>query len=234
MVILRLKGGLLLYSPSPAVLDDTTRNELQELGEIRWLVAPNEIHNLGLSAFQQAYPEVHTTGCVGHPRRVHGVRFDVLLDLGCQHNAIPWTANGEVGVHVIGGNRLLHEIALIHHPSKTLIVTDAIEVVDTGHLAGKTPSKVMLWMLRKMGLRPAVPCMSPEHNLFCADAEALAASLRLLESWDFDSIIMSHGRILQGDESHHALHSAFETTIAAVRHRGPVARAFWNMVSRVQ
>jgi hypothetical protein len=44
MVVLRVAEGLLLYSPSPAVLDEATAGELDELGKVRWLVAPNEIH----------------------------------------------------------------------------------------------------------------------------------------------------------------------------------------------
>ncbi len=52
MGALKVRDGLLLYSPGPAPLDATTREELASLREVRWIVAPNEIHNLGLPAFQ--------------------------------------------------------------------------------------------------------------------------------------------------------------------------------------
>jgi len=234
MVVVKLEGGLLLYSPTPAVLDDATREELRSLGQVRWLVAPNEIHNVGLPAFQRAYPDAHVTGCAGHPRRVRGVRFDVLLDAASGRDAVPWTASGEIDLHVIGGNRFLHEIALLHRPSKTLIVTDAIEVMDERHLGGELPGRLMTWMLRRMGLHWGTPCASPEHRLYCSDADALDASLRALEAWDFDSIVMAHGRVLQADEARSALRVALEPAIAAARTRGTIARGLWEITLKLQ
>lgn len=234
MVVVRVgEDGLLLYSPSPAVVDATVRRELEALGEVRWLVAPNEIHNLGLAAFQEAFPQAHTTGCLGHPRRVRGARFDVLLGGGSAPEAVPWAASGELAFHVIGGNRFLHEIALLHRPSQTLMVADAVELIDASAV-NEMPSAWMRWMLRRMGLREGEPCMSPEHNLYCADPDALEASLRVLEGWPFDSLVMAHGRVLEGDEARRALVRAFESTIAAVRSRGSVARALWGAASRFQ
>ncbi len=117
MVLLQVDDALALYSPSPAQLDPATIEEIRAHGEPRWLIAPNEIHNVGLRAFQAAFPAAHTTGCVGHPRRVKDVRFDVLLDTSSAPDAVPWTQSGELRFHVIGGNRLLHEIAVLYVPS---------------------------------------------------------------------------------------------------------------------
>lgn len=235
MVVVRVANhGLLSYSPSPAEPDDETWRALDDLGEVRWLVAPNEIHNVGLPAFQKEFPEAHTTGCAGHPRRVRGVRFDVLLGGGEPAGAVPWTQSGELDFHVIGGNRFLHEIALFHRPSKTLVVADAVELAEPSVLGGNPPGQMMRWMLGKMGLREGEPCMSPEHNLYCADPDALQASLRVLERWPFDSLVMAHGRIIEGDEARDGLRHAFEQTIAAARKRGPAARAFWAGASRFQ
>ncbi len=234
MVVLQLDGGLLLYSPSPAVLDSTTREELERLGVVRWLVAPNEIHNLGLRAFQTAFADAHVTGCVGHPRRVHGVRFDTLLGAGAGPDAVPWSASGELALHVIGGNRLLHEIALLHRPSKTLLVADAVELIDENVTGGAPLGRLMTWLLRRVGLRPGEPCMSPEHNLYCADPDALSASLQVLAGWDFDSLVMAHGRIVEGAQARRALQLASESALAAIRNRSAAARAFWAATARVQ
>jgi len=233
MVVLRLHDGVLAYSPSPARLDAQTRAELASIGELRWLVAPNEIHNLGLRAFQQAYPRAHTTGCVGHPQRVPGARFDLLLDADTPASEVPWAESGEVEFHVLGGNAFLHEIAVFHRPSKTLVLTDAIEVVEPAHLGGNPPGAAMRWMLRTSGLLLGQACMSPEHSMFCVDPDALEASLAALDAWDFDSMVIAHGRILKGDEARTSLRDAFGRTIAAARKRGPIRRAFWRATARV-
>jgi hypothetical protein len=114
MTVLATQRGLALYSPSPAELDENTADELRALGEPCWLIAPNELHNVGLRAFQVAFPQAHTTGCVGHPRRVKSISFDVLLDQNSAGNAVPWTQTGELRFHVIRGNSFLHEIAVLH------------------------------------------------------------------------------------------------------------------------
>ena len=208
--------------------------EIKAHGEVRWLIAPNEIHNVGLRAFQAAFPEAYTTGCAGHPRRVKEIRFDVLLDAHSAPDAVPWTKSGELEFHVIGGNRLLHEIAVLHTPSKTLVLTDAVECIDVDqHLHGDPPGAAMTWLMKRTGLSFSTACMSPEHYLLCVDPDALEASLKALESWDFGSLVISHGRIFEGDEARKAMRQAFETTLAVVRKRGGVSRAFWGVVGRL-
>lgn len=233
MVVLKLRDGLLLYSPGPAALDAATREELAALGEVRWLVAPNEIHNLGLPAFQAAYPQAHTTGCVGHPRRVPEVRFDVLLDAGSPQDAVPWTASGELRFNVIAGNRFLHEIALFHAPTQTLALADAVENIGDGQLAGARPGAARTWVMRRMGLRFGEPCMSPEHVIFCDDPDALAASLATIEAWGFDALIVAHGQLLEGDAARRAIRDSFAANIARARRRGPLARALFGLVARL-
>ena len=74
-------------------VDGATLAELAELGDVRWLLAPNEIHNIGLKGFQSAFPEAHTSACMGHPRRVEGVRFDAILKPDDPSSAVPWISS---------------------------------------------------------------------------------------------------------------------------------------------
>lgn len=233
MVVIRLQGGLLLYSPSPATLDDATAAELTGLGEVRWLVAPNEIHNVGLRAFQAAWPEAHTTGCLGHPKRVPGVRFDVLVDASTPAEAVPWAASGELRWHVIGGNLLLHEIALLHVATRSLVLTDAVEIIGAEHLAGEVPGPLTRGMLRLAGLRLGEPCMSPEHGLLCDDPEALAASAAVLEGWAPELLVLAHGELREGEAARAALHAALRDTVAAARGRGGLRRGLGRWAARL-
>lgn len=233
MVVLRTDQGLALYSPSPAKLDDSIIEEIREVGEPRWLIAPNEIHNVGLEAFQNAFPKVHTTGCVGHPRRVRDARFDVLLNCHSAQDAVPWTNGETLRFHVIGGNRLLHEIAVLHVPSRTLVLTDAVECIHPEqHLAGSPPGRALQLLMGRMGFRFRVPVMSPEHHALCVDPAGLRDSLELLKTWSFDSLVIAHGTILDGDDARAALVDAFEATLDAVESRNLLGRLFWRAVTR--
>jgi hypothetical protein len=75
--------------------------------------------------------------------------------------------------------------------------------------------------------------MSPEHYMLCVDPDALEASLRALDSWDYDSLVISHGRIFDGDEARVAVQTAFGSTLAAIRNRGVMSRAAWSVLSRL-
>lgn len=231
MVVLNTPEGLLLYSPAPADPGVETLDELARLGTPRWLVAPNEIHNLGLRGFQAVFPSAHTTGCVGHPARVPNVKFDLLLD--AEAPPPPW-AGDTLRAHVIGGNALLHEIVLLHVPSRTLICADAIEHFVPGDPTWRNPSWPVRWMLTRCGITLGAPCMSPEHNLLCTDPDALRRSLDVLLQWDFDSVVMSHGRILEGPSARSQLERAFIATIEHARRRSRAATKGWALAAQLQ
>ena len=55
MVVIRLSdGGLFLWSPIP--LSEPLRARIDDLGEVRHLVAPNALHHLFLGDWRRAYP----------------------------------------------------------------------------------------------------------------------------------------------------------------------------------
>ena len=58
------EGGLVVYSPGTRVPDEGYA-QLDELGPVRWLLAPNHFHNLGLKGWRRRYPEARV---VAHPR----------------------------------------------------------------------------------------------------------------------------------------------------------------------
>ena len=74
--------------------------------------------------------------------------------------------------------------------------------------------------------------MSPEHHALCADPGALRASLAVLLSWDFDSLVISHGTIIEGPEARAAVRQAFQTTAEAAESRGLLSRALRRTVAR--
>jgi len=233
MVVMDTGEGLLLYSPSPATPDRSILAELRALGEPRWIVAPNEIHTVGVAAFQEAFPEALTTGCIGHPRRMKHLNFDTLLDVQSRQADAPWTRTGTLRFHVIGGNALLHEIAVLHVPTRTLVLTDAVECIHPRrHLAGRPPGRALTWLMKSMGFSYGRPVMSPEHYALCVDPRALESSLHTLMSWDFDSLLISHGSLLFGDDARAAVESSFTRTLAAARKRNRVGRALRRGISR--
>ena len=59
MTVIRLPdGGLWLHSPTP--LDDGLRAEIDALGPVAHIVAPNRIHYWWAGDWKQAYPQART------------------------------------------------------------------------------------------------------------------------------------------------------------------------------
>lgn len=53
-----VSGGLCLYSPVSGLSSDTLK-DIQNLGEVKILLAPNHYHNKGLMEYTSAFPDAH-------------------------------------------------------------------------------------------------------------------------------------------------------------------------------
>lgn len=123
MAVIRLAdGALLLYSPTRFA--PGLRRELEALGPIRHLVAPNVAHWMFLPDWQRACPEAVTWGAPGLRRRAQvraaGLRID--HDLG---PVAPAAWRDEVE-QVLVRSGPFAEVAMFHRASRTLLVADLV------------------------------------------------------------------------------------------------------------
>src|SRR3954469_14829072 len=79
MTVARLDGGLWVHSPAP--LDDDLRRGLKDLGEVRWVVAPNRLHgHVSMGEYRTAFPHAGLVGARGLRERSKGLRFVAVLE----------------------------------------------------------------------------------------------------------------------------------------------------------
>ena len=124
MTVFRLRSGdLLLHSPTR--YDAALRDELERLGRVRHLVAPNSAHWTFLRDWQQACPEAVTWAAPGLRDRAQVRRSGVRLDhdLG---EAPPAEWAGEVAQAIVPGGVGFREVALLHRETRTLVLTDLV------------------------------------------------------------------------------------------------------------
>ena len=132
MSVIRLANGdLLLYSPtqhSPAL-----QRELETLGPIRHLVAPNIAHWMYVRDWQRACPGAVTWGAPGLRKRAQvrakGLRIDA--DLGAIAPP-PW--RDEVD-QVLVRSGPFTEVDLFHRASRTLLVADLVVNIERDGMA---------------------------------------------------------------------------------------------------
>ena len=121
---IRLPGGeMLIHSPSRFTAG--LRRQIEEIGPIRHLVAPNIAHWTFLKDWQQQLPEAVTWAAPGLRKRAQVRKAGLRLDHDLGDDAAPgWPPELEqIAVHGAAG---FCEVALHHRPSRTLILVDLV------------------------------------------------------------------------------------------------------------
>ena len=78
MTVIRLADGS-LFVHSPIELTDTLRGEIDALGPVRHVVAPNSFHHLYVAPYRDAYPAARLYAAPGLVARRPKIPFDETL-----------------------------------------------------------------------------------------------------------------------------------------------------------
>ncbi len=185
MVVVRLStGGLLLHSPVP--IDDTVRAELDVLGPVEHIVAPNKLHHLYIEPCQQAFPEAVTWGAPGLPDKRPDLRFDALLT---ESNP---AFSSDLEPLFIPGIPWMNETVFFHRASRSAIVTDLFFNLQA------VANARTRWFFTLYGVFGR-PRQSPVVWWMTRDVAAAGAAARQLVSWAPDRVIPAHGAIVDED-----------------------------------
>lgn len=184
MTIVRLAdGSLVLLSPIP--IDDGMAAELNALGEVRFLVAPNLFHHLALPEVARRYPDAQVLAPPGLERKRPDLRIDMPLD-----GTAPAAWAGTLAPFPIDGAPLLRETVFLHRPSRTLVCTDLVfHFREADHL----PTRLYLRLNQALG---KVAQTRITRSAF-RDRAAARASLDRLLAEDFDRLVVAHGAVLE-------------------------------------
>jgi hypothetical protein len=190
MTVIRLPDSrLILHSPCP--MDTETKAGLEALGEVAFVVAPGNFHHLHIESAQAAFPQAETFICPGLERKRPELKFDWILG---DRPDPRW--QGAIEQRLVGGTRIIWEVAFVHVPSRVLILVDLIE-----NVTDQTPG--VNWLLRfwfkaifRMWGRPKA---APEYQVGWGDRRVAAKSLAGILEWDFSRVILAHGDLIESD-----------------------------------
>jgi hypothetical protein len=182
MTIVRLNDGN-VWIHSPIQFQADLAKEIEQIGPIRFLVAPNTYHHLFLREWQDHYPDAELVGPIGLPTKRPDLAFSSLLDPSAPQ---PWAT--DIDRVVFTGSRAFDEHVFFHRASRTAILTDLIvnvrlekqsrlgrliaQIEGVAFPNGRTP------LLFRLGMRDKA-----------AGARAVAAIL----AWGPSQAIISHG-----------------------------------------
>lgn len=184
MSVCRLSaGGLWLHSPLK--LDERLREALDRLGEVRFVISPNKLHHLFVSAYFAAYPQAQIYASPGLPEERFELPFHGVL--GDTPEPV-WSE--DLDQAVFRGNWQLEEVVFFHRRSRTLIVADLIQ---SAHPESPLLTRFVT-RLNRTYRRPGPPL---PIKLGFQDKAASRSSLERVLSWDFDRIVIAHGHIVE-------------------------------------
>lgn len=195
MTVVRLAGGgLFVHSPVP--LGWQTRYEIDKLGTIRAVIAPNRFHHLYLKDFADHYPDARIFAAPGLEKKRRDLSFDGIL--GDTPDPL-WA--GDFEQIVFRAVPMLNEVVFFHRGTSTLIVADLVFNVQ------RTASPLTRLILRLDGVYGRFGVGRLDKWLVRDRAGARRAIDRILE-WDFERIILAHGDVV-GSGGKEMLRQAF-------------------------
>lgn len=183
--IVRLSdGGLWIHSP--VALSNKLRREVEAVGPVRFLIAPNRFHYGHLKEWATAYPEAQICA-VSDVKPPEGVVISRTLGEEAEPEWVETLAQT-----LFRGSVATDEAVFCHRASRTLILTDtAIHI----------PSRRDVWSRSVARLLGVLDCWAPTRYFKASirDQEAARKSLDQISSWDFERVIVAHGDICETD-----------------------------------
>jgi hypothetical protein len=186
MTVVKLPDGRLwVHSP---ILLDTVKDDLDALGEVAFVVAPNFIHHLYVGPFLEAYPKAR----LFLSPKLMTKRADLVArgggELGDEAPDNTW--GDVIDQAPARGSKVMDEIVFLHRPTRTLILCDLLECVHA-----RAPRWVrVVGKLAGIYERPGPPI---DMKLSFSDHAATRAFVDRVLAWDFDRVVMSHGDVIE-------------------------------------
>lgn len=183
MTVAKLPDGS-LWLHSPVAHSPELSASLAKLGPAAHIVAPNAMHDTFLEGWFAAFPSARFHGAKGFAKFRPDLKFTDSLG-----DTAPTAWSAVFDQLMLRGMPRLNEVVFFHRASRTLILTDLVF-----NLGADMPllSRVLL------KINGCYDCLAVSRLLKTTikDRAALRTSLDKMLEWDFDRVVVSHGRNL--------------------------------------
>lgn len=187
MAVMRLPDNSLIIW-SPVVLTDDLAHDIDALGTVKHLIAPNDLHHMALPDWAKAYPAATLHGAPGVRDKQPALTFapDVT------DTAPPiWADHLDQAVLK---TRITTEVIFFHRSSGTAIFTDLLQNMPRGWFSG--------WrgIVAKLDLMTGpIPQVPRKFRVSVTDKRAARHSLAKITAWPVRQVLMAHGTPVRSD-----------------------------------
>jgi hypothetical protein len=182
MGVARLGSGD-LWLWSPIEWNEALGRELEAIGPVRHLVAPNAIHHLFLAAWAERHPEARLYAAPKLARKRPDLAFHAELS-----DAPDPAWAGEVDQVVVGGSLFMDEVLFFHRASATAFVCDLVQRFDPATLSGWRGA-----LMRLDGLVGPGGSTPREWRASFWNRARGREALRTALDWNAERLVIAHG-----------------------------------------
>jgi hypothetical protein len=198
MVIARLSSGE-AWVWSPIELNEALAAAVEAIGPVAYIVSPNKLHHLALSAWNRRWPNARLFAPPGLARKT--TEFPFSAELG--DVADPHWCN-DIDQVVFRGSLAMEEVVFFHRASRTAIFGDLIQRFSATEAVGWKGALMRLNDL--VGPNGSTP---REWRLSFLSRDAARAARQTVLDWNPDRLIVAHGECVS--------HAAREIIAKALR-----------------
>ena len=177
-------GEFLIYSPVPFSEQDL--RSIENLGKVRWIVAPNTFHHLWVDKAQHQFIDAKTFVADGVATKQPKLEYDGILP-----DTVPDAWCNTLEIARIDGSSI-NEVVLFHKPTHSLVVTDLIFNIH------KSKGWVAPLVFRIAGTYKKL-AQSKLWRFTTRDRDLASASVEKILEWPIERVIMAHGCIVDED-----------------------------------
>jgi hypothetical protein len=192
MTIIRLVNGELIVI-SPIQVDNTTIEQLNAIGNVSYIIAPNLYHYLFADSFKTIYPKASLWAAPGLESKRTELPIDrVISDEKSLLDGVEYLLFDGFRVFDLNGPSLLNECVFFHRESRTLVLTDTAY-----HFDESFPLTTQLAARLIGGYKKLSPSLL--ERFATRETERVKQSVQKVLAWDFKRVIMAHGTIIESD-----------------------------------
>ena len=189
MTVIKLSDSS-LWIHSPTALTPQLKNEVEQIGKVKYIVGASNGHNLWLQEWQLSFPKatLYVSGKI--PQKLKLIDYQ-LLD-GFFYN--PWKSDL---IHAyMTGVPFFNESVFLHTKTRSLIVTDFIQNHTNNRPSGLA-GIIKRFIFEPIGFKGI--CIAPPLKIgfTIKDKPGFTAFVQKVNAWDFDRIIVTHGDIIE-------------------------------------
>jgi len=176
-----VREGSDLWIHSPIAIDDVLAREIEALGRVRWIVAPNLMHHLFVRAAVARWPDATLFAPGGFEHLQAGLTF----------TALGTESDGPESLYAfkVDGLPKIEETVFLHPSSASLIVVDfAFHIPKSAGVFTR-----MMFNLVNGGTGKTI--QTKMFRKYIKDHDAYTKSVAPIRDVEFDRLILSHGLV---------------------------------------